>query len=246
MKRLDNSVSRFAGLASLTALLLAMPSAWGSSFSVNPVRLTISRADPTATLHVRNQSTTPTVVQLSLKAWAQQSGKNIYTKTRQLIATPPIFTIPPGHEQIVRVGLRGKLQGTHQVAYRLFLTEVPPPPKAGFRGLRFALRIGLPVFVNPPVKVVPHLRWSGIVSKKGNLVLRVKNSGNAHIEVTHLKIVMPNKAKPLYDKAAIGYLLPGSEKELDIKAGALSQGTELAITAKTDSGEVHASVPVSR
>ena len=63
--------------------------------------------------------------------------------------SPPIATIAPDKEQIIRVGLRRAPDKERELSYRLFLQEVPAPPKPGFQGLQVALRVGLPVFVQP-------------------------------------------------------------------------------------------------
>ena len=53
-----------------------------------------------------NHGQAAAVVQLEPMAWAHMAGKDTYTPTNEILATPPIFTIPAGGAQIVRVGLR--------------------------------------------------------------------------------------------------------------------------------------------
>jgi len=64
------------------------------SFAVSPVRVTLSSSDPVASLVVRNDDSAPVVVQLELAAWSQQDGKDEFSPTREILATPPIFTMP--------------------------------------------------------------------------------------------------------------------------------------------------------
>ena len=40
--------------------------------------------------------------------------------------------------QIIRIGLNRRVDKTQELAYRLYISEVPPPPKEGFTGLRIA------------------------------------------------------------------------------------------------------------
>ena len=65
------------------------------------------------------------------------------------MATPPIFTVPPKGTQVIRVGLRRAADAQQGLSYRMFLQEVPPPPRQGLQGLQVALRLSLPVFVMP-------------------------------------------------------------------------------------------------
>lgn len=236
-----------AGLFALFFLLAASGVARASSFSVSPIRVTISRDQPTATVHLQNKSSTPTVVQLSLKAWTQKDGKDVYSDTRDLVATPPIFTIPAGQEQVVRIGLRHKSDSQTERAYRLFLTEIPPPPKPGFRGLRFALKVGVPVFVPPPGVAQAKLEWSADRPKPGRVALHVMNAGNAHAHITHVALSAPGASKPFYS-ANGGYALAGKELTWTVEntSKAISGISDIDITAQTDNGPVHAHLTIKK
>ena len=119
-----------------------------------------SKASATRSITVRNDGEEPVVVQSSVLAWTQEDGKDIYASTTEALVTPPIMTIAAGAEQIVRVGLRRPPDPRSELAYRVFLQEVPPPPKPGFTGLQVALRVGLPVFVAPGAPAARRLEWS--------------------------------------------------------------------------------------
>src|SRR5690242_10334147 len=90
------------GLAFLLFLYTATASA--GSFSVNPVRVTLSANEPIAAITVRNESTEASVVQLETSSWTQHDGADALASTVEILATPPILTIPPGASRIVRVG----------------------------------------------------------------------------------------------------------------------------------------------
>src|SRR3546814_9833017 len=67
-------------------------------------------------------------------AWSQSGGKDVFAAVDDILATPPIFTIPAGGSQVIRVGSRRAPDPQHERAYRLFLREVPPAPQPGFQG----------------------------------------------------------------------------------------------------------------
>ena len=221
-------------------LLLAPLGARAASFQVNPIRMTLSTAHATDVLRVTNVSDTPTVVQMQIVAWSQEDGKDVYTKSRALLATPPIFTVAPGSLQVVRVGLRGAPDAKQETCYRLFLTEVPPAPTAGFRGVQIALRLGIPVFVEPAVATAAILQWSAKRLSGRELEISAANTGNAHVEILKLTVAEKGRSAPLTQEFG-GYILPGAERAWTLKLAApLAANAPLEITADTDRGSFHA------
>lgn len=212
------------------------------SFSVSPVRATLSAGQPVAALTVRNTGSEPTVIQLEVVSWSQQGGKEVYAPTREILATPPIFTVPAGGSQVVRVGLRRSPDTQREMTYRLFLQEVPAPPKPGFQGLQVALRIGVPVFVMPAAAAAPVLKWQAFRSPQGQLQVRLSNTGNAHIQVASFTVASVEGAD-LGVHQVSSYVLPGHSTEWILKHS-VATGTALKIFAKTDAGDVRAEVIV--
>lgn len=229
----------------LAFLLAGTGGASAGSFQVNPVRATLSANLPVGSLTVRNTGAEPAVVQLEVVSWSQQDGKDVYVPTREILATPPIFTVPPGGSQVVRVGLRRAPDPRRELTYRLFLQEVPPPPKPDFQGLQVALRVGVPVFVLPPAPAKPVLRWQVSRTPQGKLQLSLSNSGNAHIQVANFKLV-PAKGEPLPTQQVAAYVLPGQSRSWLVEAAtAPPPGTTLRVSAQTDAGDVEAEVVVA-
>jgi fimbrial chaperone protein len=210
------------------------------SFAVSPVRATLSSAAPVASLVVRNDDSTPVVVQLELAAWSQQDGKDKFTPTREILATPPIFTVPAHASQVVRVGLRRAPDAQSELDYRLFLQEVPPPPKPGFQGLRMALRISMPIFVAPAVAAAPALHWQAIRAPEGKIRIRLTNAGNAHVQVANFRLTLPGGADSSLQQVAT-YVLPGQSHDW-LVAGTAMPGATVRLSAQTDVGDVQAEV----
>ena len=152
--------------------------AHAAAFQVNPVRIQLTAENTSEAITVRNAGTEPVVVQMSMKAWSQADGVDRYSVTHDALVTPPIATIPPGAEQIIRAGLRRRLQVGQEIPFRLFIEEVPPPsPTQAPVGLRVAVRIGVPVFVVPASGARPDLAWTCERQPDGTLRLRVRNRG---------------------------------------------------------------------
>ena len=74
-------------------------------------------------------------------SWSQVEGKDVYTATREVLANPPIFTVPAGGSQLVRIGLRRAPNTQRELTYRIFMQELPPPLDNEFTGTRMLMRI---------------------------------------------------------------------------------------------------------
>jgi len=167
----------------ISVLLLLPAVSVAGSFQVSPVRVTLSETSPTATINITNDSPGDDVVlQLRASSWAQQDGEDAFTPSTDLLVTPPIFTIKAGGSQTVRVGLRKVVAGSVQQTFRLFMTEVPPPPKEGFAGLQVSLSISIPVFVAPKMPVTGLPVWRAKMVG-ASLEVSATNPANSHVQI---------------------------------------------------------------
>jgi len=235
-------VSRRTVLASIVGFS-AVTSVTAASFSVSPVRATLSAAKPTEALAIYNSGSEPAVVQLDVRAWSQDHGTDVLTSTREILATPPIFTVAPGSKQVVRVGARRSPDSTRELAYRLFLQEVPPPPKPGFQGLRMALRLSIPVFI-VPASAVPKLRWRAALESRGQLRIAIDNSGDAHVQIANFSLVQSGRAVLNKYQVAAYVLAQQSRQWIVVPTGQVTPGSALHVSAETDVGPVEADVAI--
>ena len=228
-------------LGIFVALGLALPLwARAGSFEVNPVGVTLSGAHSTGIVTVTNASDSPTVVQLQLVVWSQENGEDVYTPSRNLLATPPIFTLPVSGQQTVRLGLMSKPDAKLETAYRLFLQEVTPPSESGVQGLQVLLRVGIPVFIEPAVAAAPELHWSARRLSATQISVQAVNDGSAHVQIGTMQLSINTQAKPLAERIG-GYILPGKHASWVFQTPApLAAGTSLLLTADTDRSTLHA------
>jgi fimbrial chaperone protein len=231
----------------LVAFVLAA-SASAGSFQVNPIRIELGKGATTAVVTVRNDGEEPVVLQSSVLGWTQDGGKDIYTSTSEALITPPVMTIAPGAEQIVRVGLRRPADPRNELAYRVFLQEVPPPPKPGFTGLQVALRVGIPMFVAPvAAPAVRKLDWSAAIGADGAIKLVAQNPGNAHVQITDFELRVPDASEPVAHESSLAYVLAGQRREWTLPAAQpVKSASELRLKALTDAGEVDTAVRLDR
>jgi fimbrial chaperone protein len=232
------------GVAVMVAIVASSTNA--GSFSVSPVRASLSAAQAITSLTVHNSGVEPSTVQLQVMHWAQEGGKDVLTPSREILATPPLFTVPPGGSQVVRLGLRRAADARRELTYRLILTEVPPPRKPEFAGLSVTLRLSVPVFVAPPTAVEAALHWRVHTQPDGSTLVKLTNSGNAHIQVSSISLAS-------FDTAAAGklqastYLLPGQSREWAMAVMApIAAGAGVLLTAETDAGPKMANLVVEQ
>jgi len=227
------------GLALLTAYVSV---ANAGSFTVDPVRLSLSATQSVAAVTVKNIGEEATVVQMETSNWTQHDGQDVLEPTSEILATPPILTIPPGASRIVRVGLRRPADPQRELIYRLFLREIPPPQPVA-QGLRVALLISMPVFVTPPRIAGPQVEWRALRLRDGNIRLQARNTGRSHIQLGQLQLVQAGNGAAVATRNMADYLLPGNGREWTVEVQAAPPvGTLLSLTTQADSGPLEANV----
>src|SRR5712672_1854808 len=180
--------TRVSCLTAMIALATAVPAVAGT-FSISPIRVELSGQQRTEALTVRNEeSDKSVVVQAQVFVWTQQNGQDALGETRDVIVTPPVFTLTPSSQQIVRVAVRTAPDAKRELSYRLILQEVPPEAPKNFTGLQVALRLSIPVFVASRAKSTSDLIWSYAWQADNSLQVSAKNQGDAHIQITDFTV----------------------------------------------------------
>ena len=220
-----------------------------ANLGVNPVRVTLSESQKTGAITVLNKSTEPVSIQLEVLSWSQEEGKDVLTPTREILATPPIFTIPAGASQLIRIGLRRVPEMQLEQTYRIILQELPAPPSPEFNGTRMMMRISLPVFVLPKLATKPVLLWKAIRTLDGGLKISLTNNGNAHIQIADFSLSQPGSSQPWQTQKTSEYILPGQSRDWILPAilqnPAPAVGANIQIFAQTDAGQVEAEVMIT-
>jgi fimbrial chaperone protein len=223
-------------------LLAAAERTMAGSFSVTPVRVELSQGHRTSVLTLRNPGDTPLTVQVSLVDWTQPEGEDRYAATHDVLATPPVFTIPGNSEQIIRVALRRDADAARELPYRIFFEEVPQAASRDFNGLNVALRIGVPVFLQPRAAAHSDLSWELHGLPDGRLQIDAINRGAAHVQVTDFDLAFDASESRVH-VGVVKYVLPGSRMSWTVTPPA---GTSTAGAAHihgfSDHGEFNAAV----
>ncbi|HAB36938.1 MAG TPA: phytochrome sensor protein [Rhodobacteraceae bacterium] len=219
------------------------------SISVNPMLLTLSDSNQLGTVTLLNNGSNPMPMQLQIMSWSQSEGSDILTATREILANPPIFNIPAGGSQIIRLGLRRASDAQRELTYRIILQELPSPVKSDISGAQMLMRISMPVFVLPEVDAKAVLIWQADYTSKGTLKISAFNSGNAHIRISNFKLSLPGSSETLLKQEAGDYILAGQSKEWILSANAdyasPPAGDTLQLLAQTNTGDIEAKVVIA-
>jgi len=221
---------------SLLMILISLASVVvnAGNFAINPLRATLSANQKVSSFTVINRSDTPTTIQLETVSWSQdKDGKDVLVATGDLLANPPIFTIPPQGKQIIRVGLRRPITEAQEVTYRLLLNETPPALKPDFMGVNFAVRMSVPLFVLPKNSVAAKMQWSLAKNEQG-LLLNSENWGTAHSQVIGITL-KDQSDSTLYKQLISSYLLPQQKRQWLLPISTVPVGAKLKLIVETDS-----------
>jgi fimbrial chaperone protein len=221
--------------------------AQAASLSISPIVVTLDEKRQTAALTLKNESSETRVVQTELLRWTQKNGANVHAPSRDILANPPIATLHPGQTQIIRIGLNRKVDKAQELAYRLYISEVPPPPKEGFTGLRIALRLGLAVFVPPRAKLTDKLDWKAVRNQKGDLQLTLRNGGNRHLRLISLEVRDPDDGRQLAElQQPLPTLLAEQTRQLSLSLPTDWQGKDVRLVASTEDGLVESRIKLEQ
>jgi fimbrial chaperone protein len=211
--------------------------AQSGQFSVNPVRVELTPDSPIAVLKITNQGQEQLTLQSRTLAWDQNSAGDAFSPSRDVLATPPLFSLAPGAEQIVRVGMRRAFDTQKELTYRLFFEEVLPPPTPEFRGVRMALNVSLPVFAGQLDKFRSNVSWRLVRTPEG-LILHAKNDGTTHMQARALKLVAVSGGAPVDVVVGNFYILPMKERTWPVKEMPSPYAMTYRLQAVTDAGKV--------
>jgi fimbrial chaperone protein len=222
-------------------VLIAGGAARAQSLTVLPVTVQMAPGQSAASLTVINQGDRETTVQIRAFAWTQTDGNDELATSAEVLASPPLGTIPAGTTQVVRLVLRRPPQG-HEASYRILLDQIPPTAEPGT--VRIALRLSIPIFAVPKTRAVPHVQFH-VEEKAGQAYLVALNDGDRHETIRDITL-RTTEGAVLKTEQASPYVLAGATRRWHIAAPAHlpTPGGTLHLTAHADAGAVDQPVTV--
>lgn len=230
-----------SAVTALTLASLACPAA-AQSLTVMPVVINMQPGQLAATISISGQGGAETSYQVRAFAWSQKDGTEQLDPTGDVLLSPPLGVIPANASQVVRIVIR-KPPRDRESVYRILLDQVPPPSAPGT--VRIALRLSLPIFVEPTTRAVPHIEWRVERDSNSMWVVAV-NNGTRHERIHDIVLSTGTTVfKPQGDSSP--YLLAGATRRFRLTGDGVlpAAGASLHLTAQSDGGKIDVMVPAT-
>jgi fimbrial chaperone protein len=233
--------------AALAVLLVRPPQARAADVQVNPVVVELSAAAPSAIVALRNVGKEAVRFEVQVRTWSQnEAGEMELASTDDVVAYPPVVELAPGEQRNLRVGGATPL-GPLEKSYRLFIKELPPPPRPGAGSqVRVISRIGLPVFV-APLKVVEGAAVEDLAVRGGRVTFTLRNTGTVRVRPTSVKVVGTSGRAVLLERGLTAwYVLAGGVRryELELPRETCARVREVGVEVAMDRGPLRARLAV--
>lgn len=213
---------------------------------VSPTTLNINESKPVEAFTLTNQGDKDTSFEVRLYRWGITDDQNDLEPTRDLMVSPPVFSLAPGESQTVRVALLSDISRTSEASYRAIFRELPSASEEGpIIGLQVALQISIPVFVLPSGAAPAEFHWQARINDAGELVLAAENRGGRHSKFTHVQAT-DGEGDPLAESwQGLKYVLPGTRREWTLTpVGTLPTGATATISTRTGRDAQEVRVPL--
>lgn len=235
----ERSLGKAARRAAFLLIFTSIFSVSHAQLAISPVRVDLGSDNTKDVIRVTSQTADARSYEVEVVGWSQNGDqREIYGPTENVIAVPPLFTLEPGAEQIVRIGMVSGADPEVEGAYRVFITELAPPQQEQREqaGVNVRLRLGIPVFVAPEAEPRAALGLTDVEQSGETLRLVLRNAGNIHVRISEVRYSSPGARSPHVEAAAV-YILAGQSGSLPVTVA--DGGRDGTVTLVTDTlGEV--------
>lgn len=129
---------------------LAVTGANAASLRVAPVYLDVAHGGNATTLRVWNSGSSTVLVQVRVYRWTHNKGSDdVLTPTTAVVASPPIATLKPGGENLIRIVRVATTPVTAREDYRVLVDQLPDPKGARAGVVDILVRHAIPLHFEP-------------------------------------------------------------------------------------------------
>ncbi|MDK9697150.1 MAG: fimbria/pilus periplasmic chaperone [Siculibacillus sp.] len=246
MKRLS-TLLLIAALTGATELATAARPAHAGSLQVAPVLIDQTTDAPSGGVTLRDVGDRPINVQLRVFRWTQENGADRLTPTDDVVVSPPMITLTPRTDYVVRVVRQTRRPALGEESYRLLVDELPDPAMRAPGTVALLIRQSIPVFFAAPGRSPPNVGWR-LVQSGREKSLEATNRGDRRLRVADLAIVDGHGNRVSFGPGLKGYVLGRSSVRWQLPQsggiGRLRGG--LFVTAQTDGGVVRVPLDATR
>jgi fimbrial chaperone protein len=177
------------GVVALGLGLVSGPgAARAQPLEVSPIELELTSAAKNGTLTIHNGGTTPLRLQVTAAAWQQgRKGELLLSATRDVTFFPGLLTVAPGEKRNVRVAAAAPFEDVEKT-YRVFIEQLPGPPSRAENAIRVRTKIGIPVYLEPPVPAA-RAELAELARDGARLSFVLRSTGNVRIQPSSVRVV---------------------------------------------------------
>ncbi len=224
------------------AVLLALfaTAALAASLQVSPASIEVPAPGAATIITLRNVGTDPLNAQIRVFRWSQIDGGEKLEPTDDLIASPPITSLPPKTDYTIRLVRVSKRPISAGEAYRLLVDELPES-KAGQRGVvTLVMRYSVPVFFYPRQASEAKLAWA-LDQRGGQAYLSTTNSGDRHARISALTLRDGGATAASFGDGLTGYVLGHSTMRWRVPGNVQRLGVDrpIMVAAQGDAGPIN-------
>jgi fimbrial chaperone protein len=211
-----------------------------ASLRVAPVVLDLQAPTAASTIRIWNDARRPINVQIRVFRWSQQNGEDSYEATNDVVASPPMATLRPGGENLVRIVRTSKRPVRAEESYRLVVDELPEPSRRKAGTVALVVRHSIPVFFATEDAQGAEPAWS-VSRQAGGYLVTVRNGGAKRLKVSNLTLDTGGPALGRRD-GLVGYALGNSTATWFVPASGRGRvsGGSVSIKAESEAGPFHA------
>lgn len=242
MKRLSTLI--LAGAALLATA--AMPARAGS-LQVAPVLIDQTTEAPVGGVTLRDVGDKSVGVQLRVFRWTQENGEDRLTPTDDVVVSPPMITLTPRTDYVVRVVRQARRPAIGEESYRLLIDELPDPTTRVPGTVALLIRQSIPVFFAAPERSPSNVRWRLGQNERGKAI-EATNQGDRRLRVADLAIVDAHGNRVSFGQGLNGYVLGRSSVRWQLpQSGGIGRlRGALFVTARTDDGVIRVPLDATR
>ncbi|HZA01037.1 MAG TPA: molecular chaperone [Hyphomicrobiaceae bacterium] len=230
-----------AALCGLAALAFTV-GAHAASLQVSPTTVEVVAPAAAATIKLRNDETRPITAQVRVFRWSVVDGKERLDPTDFVVVSPPIVSLSPRTDYVVRIVRTSRQPVSGEESYRLLVDELPDAKRMKSGAVNLLLRYSLPVFFGAPDRGDAKLKWL-LEHKGGQLWVSAQNLGDRRMRISRLGLKDASGQAISFGEGLNGYVLARSTMSWAAPKtvrGFGIGGTAL-ISAQSDLGRIDAS-----
>jgi fimbrial chaperone protein len=228
----------------MTAMTV-VSAASAASLQVSPILVDVPADGAAATsVTLKNSGNKQVTAQIRIFKWTQRNGEDQFEETTDVAASPPMVTMRPNGDYLVRVVRSSRTPIRGEESYRLVADELPDAALKASGAVNLLVRHSVPVFFHSPSAAPAAVTWN-VVKKGGRLVTEGRNDGERRVRVARLKVDDGAGNSMNYGDGLIGYVLAKSSASWTSRTALKGfSGSSAKLSLVSETGPLAASAPV--